>query len=1014
MAPVAAITNSLTNFLQASNNVLYNNAGSNNYVVFKLKKTIPGTTGQPGADEIVKQQYFTDNTDNAYGHIINGNYANLYGKFRVELSPGYGYGGEDIPVFLNVKKCGALKSGNTDFDYGYIELFNTTMGDNSNAPANQISKTAWDFIKHNYPSLLFGMDADPALSSQEDVNLIVNMLSPAASVVKTILQTGPYKILKNIDAAKSVTLDKSYIRLYVPDGIKYGGNGARVKSITITDNWQAMSSSPSSSYTIHYKYRKTENGKEISSGVASYEPETGAEENPWKQPVFFKEKNFLMPDDNNFVMTPYGESLFPSANIVYSEVITTQNPVTSPNQMGTGYTKNEYYTYYDFPCTISQTKVDIDRKPKFSISVLKNLSNDYMVSTQGYVVVVNDMHGKPRSEEAYGESGNLVSAKYYRYKTVNNQLSNIVKSISPGGVVNPANTLGIETQLYGDARRFQTESYTGDVHGNLEFQMVGPVPTVVPSVWPDFAFEKKTYSSFTLNKFIRQQGILDSVIAVDKGSVVYTANKLWDEKTGAVILTSTINEFKDPVYNFTYPAHWAYSGMGMASDNIMARGFIADPDFQSRLQPGDIIGANNNKYVVETTSPVTVRPLYKNSPLFSAANQAVFVLSSGKRNLATTAIGSFSSLHNPVNNNSFTQDADFPQLKVIDASAIEYANTSLEKCDSCSSRLPGSTPYKYLLTSLKYLAPWQQLAAYKFVDDRTQSLTPVLRTDGAITNFSPFWLRGTWSRTSRPEWQFTNRVNIVDNKFNIVETVNPLQVFSSSQQSNFDGMINAAASNARFQENLFDGFEDVQPSCNSNHFSVINDQSYLDSSTAHTGYYSMKTGNNGYSKTYVYSPQNEKKNCAPSLTLMPNKKYILSAWVKEKNAENTVLDYVNANVRINFTNAGTSIICKPAGQIIDGWQRIEQQFSTPLSIDQFTLQFSANTNFDDIRIFPADGNMKSYVYSYKDYSLMAVLDENNFAVLYEYDQQRQLKRVKKETEKGIVTVQEINFGSYKQ
>ena len=45
---------------------------------------------------------------------------------------------------------------------------------------------------------------------------------------------------------------------------------------------------------------------------------------------------------------------------------------------------------------------------------------------------------------------------------------------------------------------------------------------------------------------------------------------------------------------------------------------------------------------------------------------------------------------------------------------------------------------------------------------------------------------------------------------------------------------------------------------------------------------------------------------------------------------------------------------------------------------------------------------------------MAILDENNFATFYEYDQQKQLKRVKKETQKGIATIQEVNFGSYKQ
>ena len=83
-------------------------------------------------------------------------------------------------------------------------------------------------------------------------------------------------------------------------------------------------------------------------------------------------------------------------------------------------------------------------------------------------------------------------------------------------------------------------------------------------------------------------------------------------------------------------------------------------------------------------------------------------------------------------------------------------------------------------------------------------------------------------------------------------------------------------------------------------------------------------------------------------------------------------------------------------------------------LNSFTLNYSANTYFDDVRIFPAEGNMKSYVYDYRDYSLMAILDENNFATFYEYDAQKQLKRIKKETAKGIATIQEVNFGSFKK
>ena len=38
--------------------------------------------------------------------------------------------------------------------------------------------------------------------------------------------------------------------------------------------------------------------------------------------------------------------------------------------------------------------------------------------------------------------------------------------------------------------------------------------------------------------------------------------------------------------------------------------------------------------------------------------------------------------------------------------------------------------------------------------------------------------------------------------------------------------------------------------------------------------------------------------------------------------------------------------------------------------------------------------------------LLAELDENNYATFYEYDQEGGLIRIKKETEKGVFTIQE--------
>ena len=62
--------------------------------------------------------------------------------------------------------------------------------------------------------------------------------------------------------------------------------------------------------------------------------------------------------------------------------------------------------------------------------------------------------------------------------------------------------------------------------------------------------------------------------------------------------------------------------------------------------------------------------------------------------------------------------------------------------------------------------------------------------------------------------------------------------------------------------------------------------------------------------------------------------------------------------------------------------------------------------FDDIRIHPFNANMKSYVYDPRLLRLTAELDENNYASFYDYNEEGQLVRTKKETTQGIKTIQE--------
>ncbi len=148
--------------------------------------------------------------------------------------------------------------------------------------------------------------------------------------------------------------------------------------------------------------------------------------------------------------------------------------------------------------------------------------------------------------------------------------------------------------------------------------------------------------------------------------------------------------------------------------------------------------------------------------------------------------------------------------------------------------------------------------------------------------------------------------------------------------------------------------------------------------------------------------------------------YVISGWVKEGLANQP--NSYSSSIAVAFSDAdggaSTSLEFNPTGQIIEGWQRIEGIFTVPAGSTAIQVVLHNNvqptpTYFDDIRIHKSDGSMKSFVYDPITQRLVAELDENNYATLYEYDKEGGLVRVKKETERGVYTIQETRSSTSK-
>ena len=152
---------------------------------------------------------------------------------------------------------------------------------------------------------------------------------------------------------------------------------------------------------------------------------------------------------------------------------------------------------------------------------------------------------------------------------------------------------------------------------------------------------------------------------------------------------------------------------------------------------------------------------------------------------------------------------------------------------------------------------------------------------------------------------------------------------------------------------------------------------------------------------------------------------MLSAWVKEEQFVQ-VKTYENPVINLVFYNDKkaedkdiyiiSTLTVEPTGDIIDGWQRMVSHFTIPANTITVGIELENKSNsipvyFDDVRIHPVQGSLKTFVYDPETFKLMSELDENNYSTFYEYDNEGGLVRVKKETAKGVKTIQETRSGT---
>ena len=588
-----------------------------------------------------------------------------------------------------------------------------------------LSVTALEYLRERLPAQAFKAYDVTEGTALDQLGTMFNGLIEG---IKTTFSRIP-QYLREKEKAKTVQLNKSFARLNDADGYKYGG-GYRVKKVMLKDNWDRMTNQFGSTYGQEYNYttKETFNGTErtTSSGVASYEPSIGGEENPFQSIVQIANEVPLGPTSYGAIEMPVMDAFFPAPLVGYSKVTVTSigkkqnpDPANKKTRSGVGRQVTEFYTAKDFPVYYDNTPLDpaADKQQHINptLTFVYKYAFDSRAISQGFLVITNDMHGKMRSQTSYAENDPSLKVNYtenfYRNtgtKGLDEKFDFVHNAL--GGQVQEGN-MGIDIELMTDTREFFLKSRSFEIQGQVDWIVPAPIPVWVPFVWPVVSESDNFYRAVTTTKVITYHAVLDSVLVIDKGSQVSTKNLLYDAETGQVIVNRTNNEFDKPIYSVNYPAYWAYSGMGLAYKNIDAvyssvnfldgkivsgisiqdqeiifesgdelyiinAGSTAgcDPVMASPGDNGLIWAVNKNKDVssLTDTDPDLIF-IDKTGKPYSRSDVKFRIVRSGKRNVLSASVAAATVMASPIVDESGIRKLRVTNSsKVVNASAIEY------------------------------------------------------------------------------------------------------------------------------------------------------------------------------------------------------------------------------------------------------------------------------------------------------------------------------------------------------
>lgn len=569
------------------------------------------------------------------------------------------------------------------------------------------------------------------------------------------------------------------------------------------------------------------------------------------------------------------------------------------------FTSKDYPTIADYTPLMSRYDKSDPLARLHDINVL-----DHLTLSQGFLVHTNDMNGKIKTQYVYAENiDSPISGVDYFYSesTDDNaasenankgKLNNTVVTVDSDGRIEERQ-VGVDFDVINDFRHSSSVTTSGGLNINTATIPIGVFPVFVPTPIPSFSRHENQIKTAVTTKVIHSSGILRSKRVFDAGASVTTKNLAWDAETGEVLLTEVVNEYSDKYYSFNFPAYWSYDGMAQGAKNIdmawkLKRVIGAGDKYQfftSEYKASDFLIDGDELWVKpETTGSDEFKAYVVNveGTKFSLISEQGLlvtqdmleigefkIIRSGHRNMQAASMASITSMYNPLHNEDGTNGTTLPeniydsdawhQYRVVNATAIEYEDLWAAQCEcrmpvmkyengaivfdysnSDANALHAYNPYRYNIKG-----NWRPKRSYAYLTARNYDESPSPRNTGFFMDFKPFYtynLQGGWivNASNKARWTYASEVTQYNPYGFEIENKDALDRFSSAIYGyNFRFPV-AVASNTRYSELAYDGFEDYEFSvCDTtSHFSfngsIIPNQVRISSEQAHTGRKSLK------------------------------------------------------------------------------------------------------------------------------------------------------------------------------